>query len=345
MPSTYTNLGIELIGDGEKANTWGAVTNTNWQMTEEALAGKHIITLSDQDTTIATYSNATAGSGNETRKFFLQFTGTLTANRTITLPSKDKIYGLENKTTGGFDLTFTCGAGDNVQIDNGSSAIVHTAITGGHCVNLTNQGTSSTVSDAIAKIPSSWTNSVQSILGLTDTPSALGTQGQVLKVNSGGTALEFADDDAGSGSGGDAATLQGNDGAYYRNYNNLTNTPTIPTATSQLTNNSGFVTSSGWTSMSSFVGGGGATYGGVGTYIYATVNDTSNYTPGQSSISGSSLRPAGAVRINASGNSGPTAEIGSSGPSGTWRCMGNRVASNTGWTNATYVATLFVRTS
>ena len=345
MPSTYTNLGIELIGDGEKANTWGAVTNTNWQMTEEALAGKHIITLSDQDTTIATYSNATAGSGNETRKFFLQFTGTLTANRTITLPSKDKIYGLENKTTGGFDLTFTCGAGDNVQIDNGSSAIVHTAITGGHCVNLTNQGTSSTVSDAIAKIPSSWTNSVQSILGLTDTPSALGTQGQVLKVNSGGTALEFADDDAGSGSGGDAATLQGNDGAYYRNYNNLTNTPTIPTATSQLTNNSGFVTSSGWTSMSSFVSGGGATYGGVGTYIFATVNDTSNYTPGQTQIAGSSLRPAGAVRINASGNSGPTAEISSSGPAGFWTCMGNRVASNTGWTNATYVATLFVRTS
>ena len=345
MPSTYTNLGIELIGDGEKANTWGAVTNTNWQMTEEALAGKHIITLSDQDTTIATYSNATAGSGNETRKFFLQFTGTLTANRTITLPSKDKIYGLENKTTGGFDLIFTCGAGDNVQIDNGSSAIVHTAITGGHCVNLTNQGTSSTVSDAIAKIPSSWTNSVQSILGLTDTPSALGTQGQVLKVNSGGTALEFADDDAGSGSGGDAATLQGNNGAYYLNWNNFTNKPTVPTDNTQIGNGRGYVTSSGWTSMSSFVSGGGATYGGVGTYIFATVNDTSNYTPGQSSISGSSLRPAGAVRLNASGNSGPTAEIGASGPSGTWRCMGNRVASNTGWSNATYVATLFVRTS
>ena len=345
MPSTYTNLGIELIGDGEKANTWGAVTNTNWQMTEEALAGKHIITLSDQDTTIATYSNATAGSGNETRKFFLQFTGTLTANRTITLPSKDKIYGLENKTTGGYDLTFTCGAGDNVQIDNGSSAIVHTAITGGHCVNLSNQGTSSTVSDAIAKIPSSWTNSVQSILGLTDTPSALGTQGQVLKVNSGGTALEFADDDAGSGSGGDAATLQGNNGAYYLNWNNFTNKPTVPTDNTQIGNGRGYVTSSGWTSMSSFVSGGGATYGGVGTYIFATVNDTSNYTPGQSSISGSSLRPAGAVRINASGNSGPTAEIGASGPSGTWRRMGNRVASNTGWSNATYVATLFVRTS
>lgn len=345
MPSTYTNLGIELIGDGEKANTWGAVTNTNWQMTEEALAGKHIITLSDQDTTIATYSNATAGSGNETRKFFLQFTGTLTANRTITLPSKDKIYGLENKTTGGFDLIFTCGAGDNVQIDNGSSAIVHTAITGGHCVNLSNQGTSSTVSDAIAKIPSSWTNSVQSILGLTDTPSALGTQGQVLKVNSGGTALEFADDDAGSGSGGDAATLQGNNGAYYLNWNNFTNKPTVPTDNTQIGNGRGYVTSSGWTSMSSFVSGGGATYGGVGTYIFATVNDTSNYTPGQSSISGSSLRPAGAVRLNASGNSGPTAEIGASGPSGTWRCMGNRVASNTGWSNATYVATLFVRTS
>ena len=94
-----------------------------------------------------------------------------------------------------------------------------------------------------------------------------------------------------------------------------------------------------------FVSGGGATYGGVGTYIFATVNDTANYTPGQSSISGSSLRPSGAVRINSSGNSGPTAEIGTSGPAGFWRCMGNRVGGNTSWANATYVATLFVRTS
>ena len=40
---------------------------------------------------------------------------------------------------------------------------------------------------------------------LTDTPSALGTAGQILKVNSGATALEFADES--SGGGGSLSTL------------------------------------------------------------------------------------------------------------------------------------------
>ena len=341
MPSTYTNLGLEKMADGEKANTWGQITNNNWDMTEEALAGKAIITIST-DYTLSGYSDGVPNS--DARKFFLRFEGTLSGTTTITLPINDKIYGIENATTGGQSLTITCGSGNNVTIPSGGSAVVHTSVTNQHVQNLSNS-TSSTVTDAVAKIPSSWTSTAQSILGLTDTPGAFGTAGQVLKVNASTNALEFADDDAGSGSGGDAATLQGNDGAYYRNYNNLTNTPTIPTDNTQIGNGRNYVTSSGWTSMSSFVSGGGATYGGVGTYIFATVNDTASYAPGASSISGANLRPAGAVRINASGNSGPTAEISSSAPSGYWKCMGNRVASNASWSNATFVATLFVRTS
>ena len=41
---------------------------------------------------------------------------------------------------------------------------------------------------------------------LTDTPSALGTAGQILKVNSGATALEFADESSGGG-GGSLSTI------------------------------------------------------------------------------------------------------------------------------------------
>lgn len=343
MPSTYTNLGIELMADGEKANTWGSVTNTNWEMTEEALTGKATITISG-DYTLSGYSDGVAN--NNARKFYLRFEGSLSGTAVITLPTNDKIYGIVNATSGSQSITLKCGSGNQTTIDNGNGAIIHTS-TAGHTHNLS-LSTSSAVSDAISKIPSSWTNSAQSIFGLTDvtasgfTPSSVG---QVLKVNAGATGFELADDDAGSGSGGDAATLNGLSGTFYNNYNNLQNLPTIPTNNTQLSNGAGYVTSSGWTSMSSFVSGGGATYGGVGTYIFATVNDTSNKTPGQSSIAGSSLRPSGAVRINSSGSSGPTAEIGSSGPAGYWRCMGNRVGSNTSWANATYIATLFVRTS
>ena len=45
-----------------------------------------------------------------------------------------------------------------------------------------------------------------------------------------------------------ADRLDGQHGAYYLNYNNLTNTPTIPTNNNQLTNGAGYVTTSGWTS-------------------------------------------------------------------------------------------------
>ena len=344
MPSTYTNLGIELIGDGEKSNTWGAVTNTNWQMTEDALSGKHLITLSDQDTTIATYTNATSGSGNETRKFFLQFSGTLTTDRTITLPSKDKIYGIENKTTGGYSLIFTCGAGDNVTITNNNSAIVHTAVSGGHCVNLTNS-TSSAITDAIAKIPSSWTNSVQSILGLTDTPSALGTQGQVLKVNSGGTALEFADDDAGSGSGGDAATLNGQQPSYYLNYNNFSNTPNL----------SGYLTSgslSGYATASAtpqnYVDNLNFNQNQIknGTYVFAAVSpaSTTTYSYGDT-ISGGNLLPTGAITTWGTSVTNQAMNSSSTLP-GNWRCMGQRQPhpSNTyAWT--INLATLWIKVS
>ena len=47
----------------------------------------------------------------------------------------------------------------------------------------------------------------------------------------------------GSGSGLDADLLDGQHGSHYLNYNNLSNKPSIPTHTSHLTNNSGFLTS------------------------------------------------------------------------------------------------------
>lgn len=355
MPSSYTNLGIELMADGENANTWGSKTNTNWEMTEEALTGKATITISG-NYNLSGYSDGV--SGNNARKFFLRFEGSLSGTATITLPTNDKIYGIENATTGNQSITLTCGSGNNVTLGNGNSAIVHTSVSGQHVQNLS-ISTSSSVTDAIAKIPSTWTSSAQSILGLTDTPSSFGTAGQVLKVNSATNALEFGNDASGGGgitlsdarnglsvtslspSGGQNAQL-----AYTASTGQFTFAPP---------DLSGYATTSALSAYAlasdtpaNYVANlsSSQSFASVGSYCLAIVNSTSNaaYAYG-ATISGGSLRPAGF--INAWGTSVTNAAVySSSGLPGNWRCMGIRQghASQTPAWNVN-VGTLWIRFS
>ncbi len=39
MASTYTGLGVQLMETGEKAGTWGTLTNTNWNIIEQISGG------------------------------------------------------------------------------------------------------------------------------------------------------------------------------------------------------------------------------------------------------------------------------------------------------------------
>ena len=54
----------------------------------------------------------------------------------------------------------------------------------------------------------------------------------------------YAGSSSAGGDANNAVKLNGQAASYYLNYNNFTNTPTIPTKTSQLTNDSGYLTSS-----------------------------------------------------------------------------------------------------
>ena len=54
MASTYTsNTGIEKIGSGEQAGTWGTTTNTNFDIIDRTLNGVVTLTISG-DTTLTT---------------------------------------------------------------------------------------------------------------------------------------------------------------------------------------------------------------------------------------------------------------------------------------------------
>ena len=76
--------------------------------------------------------------------------------------------------------------------------------------------------------------------GLTDVSTTGATTGQVLKYN--GTSWAPAADDISGGGGSNADTLDSQDGTWYLDWTNTTNKPTIPTLVSQLTNDSGFIT-------------------------------------------------------------------------------------------------------
>ena len=50
MPSTYTGLGTQLMATGEKAGTWGTLTNTNWNIIEQISGGYTVQTLNTDGT-------------------------------------------------------------------------------------------------------------------------------------------------------------------------------------------------------------------------------------------------------------------------------------------------------
>ena len=53
MPSFYTNLGIEKQATGENANSWGDITNTNFDIIDEAMSEIYAISFSATSQTIS----------------------------------------------------------------------------------------------------------------------------------------------------------------------------------------------------------------------------------------------------------------------------------------------------
>lgn len=97
MSSTYSSLKIELMGTGEQAGYWGNITNTNLGTAlEEAIVGRaEVAFTTDADLTLTlTDSNST----QTARHFILNVSGVLTATRSLTVPSINKPYIVENNT-------------------------------------------------------------------------------------------------------------------------------------------------------------------------------------------------------------------------------------------------------
>jgi len=97
MASTYTtNLGIEKIGSGEQAGTWGTTTNNNLDIIDEAVNG--VISISVSGTTTKTLTTS-SGLLSEGGRKVLVFTGSPGGDCTVTIdPAEvEKMYFIDNQ--------------------------------------------------------------------------------------------------------------------------------------------------------------------------------------------------------------------------------------------------------
>ena len=123
MPSTYSpSLKLELIASGEQSGTWGATTNTNLgTLLEQAITGVVAITMVDANYTLTSYN----GISDEARNAVLVVSGTLTASRSVIIPSFNKVYIVSNSTTGGFPIVVKTASGVGFTVNNGVEQLVY----------------------------------------------------------------------------------------------------------------------------------------------------------------------------------------------------------------------------
>lgn len=120
MPSTYSDsLRLELQATGENRSSWGSKINATINQIEDALAGAASVALADSNYTLTVLNGTT----DESRHYMVNFSGALTAARTVTIPAKAKSYIFYNGTTGGYSLTISNGT-NTVSIPNGKFYIV-----------------------------------------------------------------------------------------------------------------------------------------------------------------------------------------------------------------------------
>ena len=126
MASTYTPLGVELQATGENAGTWGTKTNTNLQIIEQITGGFTTQAVSDSGDTDLSVSDGSTGATLAHR--VLEFTGSLTGARNVTIPlDVQTFYVLKNSTSGSQNVVFkyVSGSGDSITLAPGAVKMVY----------------------------------------------------------------------------------------------------------------------------------------------------------------------------------------------------------------------------
>ena len=140
MASTYTPLGIEKMATGENAGTWGTKTNTNLDIIEQISGGYTTQAVSDSGDTTLSVSDGSTGATLAHR--VIEFTGSLTGSRNVTIPlDVQDFYLLKNATSGSQNVVFkyVTGSGDSATVPNGKTVIAYAKADDGTNPNISLQ--------------------------------------------------------------------------------------------------------------------------------------------------------------------------------------------------------------
>ena len=133
MPSTYTtNLGIEKIATGEQSGIWGATTNTNLELLDQAVNGVVTVTLASAGTSGSPNTlPITSGVLSDGRNKFIEFNdgGDLGATAYVQLTPNDaeKVVFMRNSLSGSRSVIVfqgTYNASNDFEIPAGADVVL-----------------------------------------------------------------------------------------------------------------------------------------------------------------------------------------------------------------------------
>ena len=213
--STSSDLKLELITTGEKAGTWGTITNTNLQILEQAASGYLTQSVASADLALSLSTFAVSNGKN----LYYKFTGTLAANRTVTMPdSAERVFIVEDATarsSSNYTLTVKTVSGTGVTIPVGAKIVLYSDGT-----NIS----SGPITKGYYTIPAAYTavNGDQLLINTTGTGGGLNAPVTITLPASPAIGNEVTFIDSGNGFGSNNLTINRNSQPILGNAANLT---------------------------------------------------------------------------------------------------------------------------
>jgi len=139
MASNYTGLGVQLMTTGEKAGTWGTLTNTNWNIMEQISGGYTAQAVTDGADTTLSVSDGSTGATLAHR--VIEFTGSLSASRNVTIPlDVQTFYIIKNSCDDAVVFKYVSGSGSSVTFAASDVKIVYATANDGTNPDLVDCG-------------------------------------------------------------------------------------------------------------------------------------------------------------------------------------------------------------